>query len=182
MLYAARDYDWNGSLQHPIVWGCIFKKDIVQGLQFSNEFFVGEDSLFFAQCLKRSQNLYFVHDTVYHYVHYKESAIHGKFNSKRISEIYAWEEICDLYRKNNFENAVKAALAVRIKLICNKYYADSTFRKHGYLKDMITKYHNIQNIYFRELIKNRKYKELCTGIAFGLWPNLYLRLKQNKEN
>ena len=179
VLISAENYDWNGKLQHPIVWGAIFRRDIVTGIQFDERFSIGEDSLFFAQCLKNARNLYFVYDTLYHYVHYQESASHGKFNLKRISEIYAWEEICSLYQNSKAENAVRTALAIRIKEICRKYYSDQTFRKQGYLEEMINKYHSLQSVYFRELITTHKYKELLMGIAFSLCPNTYLKIKHN---
>lgn len=179
-LIASKNYDWNGELQHPIVWGAIFRKDIVTGITFDARFSVGEDSLFFAQCLKKARNLYFVHDTVYHYVHYQESASHGKFNSKKISEIYAWKEIVSLYQKSKAENMVKAALAIRIKGICRNYYADPVFLEKGYINEMVVIYRSIQNAYFCELIKNKKYRELFTGIAFGLCPNICLRLRKKR--
>ncbi len=180
-LIASENYDWNGTLQHPIVWGAIFRKDIVSGITFDERFSVGEDSLFFAQCLKRARNLYFVHDTVYHYVHYQESASHGKFNPKKISEVYAWKEICSLYQKTKAENMIKVALAIRIRNVCRNYYTDSEFLENGYLNEMVGIYHSIQKVYFKELIRKQKYRELLTGIAFGMCPDVCLRLRGKRE-
>lgn len=177
VFISAKDYEWNGDLQHPVVWGAIFRREIVEGLQFDERFPVGEDSLFFAKCLKKARNLYFVSDTVYHYVQCRESAAHGEFNLKRMSEIYAWEEICNLYQNSFAENLVKVALIIRIKEKCNRYYNDQTFRNQGYMKMMITKYRSLQIIYFKELIKTNKYRELFTAIVFGLWPDFYLKIK-----
>lgn len=178
VLITSSDYDWNGELQHPIVWGAIFRKEIVTGITFDERFSVAEDSLFFAQCLKNARKLYFVHDTIYHYVQYQESASHGKFDLKNISEIYAWREICELYQKSNAENQIKAALAMRIRKVCRNYYSNLEFQKNGCLKEMMVIYHSIQGAYFRELIKNRKYRELFTGIVFGLWPSIYLKIRE----
>lgn len=181
VLFDSQDYDWNGELQHPIVWGAIFRKDIVNGITFDEKLSVGEDSLFFAQCLKNARKLYFVHDTVYHYVQYQESASHGKFNLKKISEIYAWREICRLYQKNNAENQIKAALAVRIRKVCCNYYSNIEFQNNGCLNEMIVIYRSIQTVYFKELIKNQRYRELFTGIAFGQWPYIYLRIREERK-
>ena len=94
-----------------------------------------------------------------------------------MSEIYAWEEICNLYQNSFAENLVKVALIIRIKEKCNQYYNDQTFRNQGYMKMMITKYRSLQIIYFKELINTNKYRELFTAIVFGLWPNFYLKIK-----
>lgn len=176
-LISSQDYEWNGRLQHPVVWGAIFKRRIVEEIQFDARFSIGEDSLFFAQCLLKARNLYFVCGTVYHYVRCQESAVHGEFNSKRMSEIYAWEEICNLYQNSSVEKLVKTALAIRIKENCYKYYINQVFRNQGYMNNMIIKYRSIQKIYFKELIKKHKYRELLTGIVFGLCPKLYLKFK-----
>ena len=111
---------------------------------------MGEDSLFFAQCVKKARKLYFVHDTVYNYVHYQESAYHGKFDSRKVTEIYAWEEICKLYRGTSAENMVKVALAKRIKKFCCTYCSEHAFSDSDCLKELIVKYHGIQNVYFKE--------------------------------
>lgn len=177
----SQDYDWNGKLEHPIVWSAIFRKEILNGLAFDKRFYVGEDSLFFAQCVKKARKLYFVHDTVYNYVHYQESAYHGKFDSRKVTEIYAWEEICKLYRGTSAENMVKVALAKRIKKFCCTYCSEHAFSDSDCLKELIVKYHGIQNVYFKELIKTRKYKELVTGISFGILPRLYLKLNETKK-
>lgn len=181
LIIDSQKYDWNGTLQHPIVWGAIFRKEIVKELTFDERFSVGEDSLFFAQCLKKARNLYFVHDTVYHYVHYQESASHGKFNLKKLSEIYAWQEICKLYQASEAENMIKAALAMRIRKICRNHFSDLTFIRKDCLKEMIMIYRSIQCAYFEELVRNRKYRELFTGIVFGLCPSVCLRIRENKK-
>lgn len=172
--FDAQDYDWNGELDHPMVWGCIFRKKILKGLAFDKRFYVGEDSLFFTQCLKRARKLYFVHDTVYHHVHYQQSAYHGSFDAKKFTEIYAWEEICKIYYNTNIENKVITALAARVKLFCIKYYSDPVFLDSGCLEELINKYRDIQDTYFKELNRTKKYKELITSIAFGICPKLYL--------
>ena len=182
LIIPSQNYDWNGKLQHPIVWGAIFRKEILTALAFDKRFSVGEDSLFFAQCVKKSKNLYFVHDTVYHYVYYQESAAHGRFNLKKMTEIYAWDEICKLYHDTDMENKTITALAMRVKSFCTRYYSDPAFLESSCLDELISKYHNIQGVYIKELIRTKKYKELITGIAFGICPKLYLKLREKKKS
>lgn len=176
----SQDYDWNGKLQHPIVWSAIYRKELLKGLTFDKKFFVGEDSLFFAQCLKKARKLYFVHDTLYNYVHYQKSAYHGSFDLKKITEIYAWEEICKLYNQTSAKSMVITALARRIKKFCCTYCSDLVFLDSGYLEELIKKYRDIQNVYFIELLRIRKYKELVTAIMFGSMPIFYLKRKKRK--
>lgn len=178
IIIPSSEYEWNGKLQHPMVWGGIFRNDIIKGVKFDKRFFVGEDTVFLAHCLKKARNLYFLSDPVYHYVQYHESACHGSFNLKKVTRIYAWKEICDLYRESYVENKVKAAFASAIKNFCCIYYPDANFLTSGCLEELMEMYHSVQSVYFKELIRNRKFKDLITGVMFGSCPKLFLRIRE----
>ena len=121
-------------------------------------------------------------DPVYHYVVYPESASHGSFNLKKFTAIYAWEEICNLYRNSSEENMVVSGMAATCKAFCLVYYSDPVFLENRCLDELIIKYRKIQNIYFKELIRTKKYKELITGIVFGICPRLYLEVREKKKS
>lgn len=175
MLFPVDAYDWNGFIQHPIVWGAIFRKEIIAGISFDPTLFVGEDSLFFAECLKKARKLYFCHDTVYHYVHYIESAAHGEFNPKKITELTAWKKICDLY---NNDSEVVMAYMLRLVGFCKKHYGSAIFREQ-YLDDLLREYKNYESTYLKALRKRSWKKAYLVGVIFGICPKVYLNFNGN---
>ena len=159
----------------------MFKKDVIKGIAFDKRFFVGEDTLFFACCERKARKIYFVHDVLYHYVVYKESACHGSFNLKKCTLIYAWDEICKLYKNSHEENMLIISLNMKIMEFCFAHYSDPAFLESGCLGELITKYRDTQRVYFEELMKTRQYWELLKGIVFGICPKLYLKLREKKK-
>lgn len=180
-IIASCDYNWSNE-SHGEVWATLFRKEVVKEVTFDKRFFVGEDNLFFLQCLKKARKLYYVHQPLYHYVLYQESAYHGAFSLKKITGVYVWEEICKLSQNSQELNMLKALWAGRIKSFCTKYYSDPAFLESGCSDELIKKYHDIQVIYFKELIRTRKYRELFLGIAFGICPKLFLKLREKKKS
>lgn len=176
VIFAASDYEWNGPLQHPIVWGAIFRRKTIEGINFDIRFSVAEDSLFFAQSLKRAKMLCFKHDKVYHYVIYKESAAHGKFSEKKLTELKAWKEICNLYQDDPHYDSVVGAYIIRLIMFCRKYYQEGEFRTK-FLNELISEYHRNQKKYLKFLRKTKRARSLMAGIAFGVCPKLYLQLR-----
>ena len=176
------EFKWDEEPNHGTVWGAIFKKNIIDGVKFDNRFFVGEDTLFIAHCLKNARKLCFLSNPLYHYVLYQESALHGVFSLKKITGVYACEELIKLSRNSQELSTVKALLASNIRNFCNNYYSDSIFLESGYLDKLIIKYRNFKNFYFKYLIKKKKYKTLITGVAFGVCPKFYLKLREKKKS
>ncbi|MCH4043961.1 MAG: glycosyltransferase [Erysipelotrichaceae bacterium] len=166
-------YDWNGSEQHPIVWGALFKRDLIGDIRFDSKYYVGEDSLFFAEYLKNVKKLYYVHKPLYHYIHYSQSAAFGKFDNKKITELYAWQKICEEY---DYRYDIVAAYAMRSKETCLRYYIDANFRDK-YFKSTVNEYkQNLKALlqYYRSTNNKKLY---LTAKAFAVMPNLYCKIK-----
>lgn len=178
IIINSHDYDWHGELRRGAVSSAIFKQDIVKGITFDESIYVGEDLLFWAQCLNKAKKIYFVHEMLYHYVHYQESACHGKFNLKKITLIAAWKEVCKIYRNSYAESMVTADLAAAIKGCCCMFYSDPGFLESVDLNELILTYRKNQHIYFEEMIRIREYRQLVTGIIFGVCPKLYLNSRK----
>ena len=159
------------------MWGALYKREVLDDLSFDSKFYVGEDSLFWAQAVKHSHKLYYLDQPLYHYVIYSESAAHGSFDEKKITELYAWKRICDEWRGND---RVKAAYAIRCKGFCEKYYKDNNFRCN-YLKSVINEY----RINEQELLAGYKskgnLKSWFSSWLFGILPNLYLEAKKIRK-
>lgn len=171
MIIPVAEYDWNGPLQHPIACGALIKREIINGISFSSKYYVGEDSLFIAQCISKSNILYYTGETKYHYIHYKESACHGAFNPKKMTEIEAWKEIFYIYKTP----AVALAYNIRIFVRCKDYFSNSDFRK-SYFANFIKQFRNVFMMSVKELIKLKRVKLCINFILFYLLPHIYMQL------
>ncbi|MDO5852425.1 MAG: glycosyltransferase family 2 protein [Methanobacteriaceae archaeon] len=80
------------------VWGKLFKKNIINDLQFRTDIFYSEDTLFYIQTLMNSNSIYWVKEILYHYYVNENGAIKNKKNEKFITDFYARKEIYDLYK------------------------------------------------------------------------------------
>lgn len=98
--WSSKEYDPVYKTPYFFVWGALYKKDILKNIRFDSDLYVGEDSYFFAQAVKKSSNLVFVDKVLYHYICYPNSALHGTFNSKKYTELESWNRICSLYEDN----------------------------------------------------------------------------------
>lgn len=176
VLYSAEKFDWNGPLSHTVVWGALYRREILKNFFFDTTLYVGEDSLYFAQCIKRARKLYFVHDQeLYHYVIYTESAAHGEFNPKKVTELTAWKKICDLY---NNDSEVVMAYMLRLVGFCKKHYGSAIFREQ-YLDDLLREYKNYESTYLKALRKRSWKKAYLVGVIFGICPKVYLNFNGN---
>lgn len=92
-------YSFQSSYGHPISWGVLYDTNLIKGLNFATDLYVGEDSLFFAQALNRCNKILHLNIVLYHYVRYPESAMHGTYDMKKYTEIVAWKRIV-----NEFSN------------------------------------------------------------------------------
>lgn len=90
------EYDFMKNWSHATVWGALFSRQLLNGLTFDKELFVGEDSLFFASALIRCESVVHIFDELYFYYVYDSSALHGTYDGKKITEIDAWDKIIAL--------------------------------------------------------------------------------------
>lgn len=74
-LIKIQNYNWNSSEAHCVVRGALIPKWVVNGLEFDKKLFVGEDTYFFAQCLKKVKCVYCMKAPLYHYVIYDTMGI-----------------------------------------------------------------------------------------------------------
>lgn len=77
------------------VWAALFPKALLG--TFDRDLYVGEDAVFMAKVLKKAKTAAYLPDRLYYYVIYPESANHGGFTEKRVTEITAWKRILELF-------------------------------------------------------------------------------------
>lgn len=65
----------------------IIKRNIIGNTKFKLNTLIGEDFLFFIECLNQSNNIYFVNDCFYHYIVNEESATHNFSKEKSVKKL-----------------------------------------------------------------------------------------------
>lgn len=86
---------------HYWTWGTLIRKDCVNNIIFCENYYVGEDSLFNFTVIKNCKKVKHIQEKKYHYVEYASSACHGEFSLKKLTEVFAWNDICNMYRNTN---------------------------------------------------------------------------------
>ena len=90
------DYDFTKRWSHRVVWGAVYRREVLGDIRFREKFDVSEDTLFFAELLKKVRRTVHLNEELYCYIYYPESVAHGRFNRKRFSEVLVWEEIAQM--------------------------------------------------------------------------------------
>lgn len=90
----ASDFDYCGPMAHSTVWGCLFRRSLLEGLSFRTDIVIAEDSLFFNYAISRAERIVFLDEVLYNYRIRSDSAT-GKtpYSSKKMTEITSWKEI-----------------------------------------------------------------------------------------
>ncbi len=123
-----KDFKWIGPYSHTVVWGALYRREVLEGLRFDRSLYVGEDTYFFSLALKNSRRLAYVKKCLYYYYMYDESESHGRFNEKKMTIVDAWKKIVDLYD----ELSCDAAYAMTIMDLISAYRKNDDFRKKYY--------------------------------------------------
>ena len=165
-------FDYALPNSHRVVWGAIYRKSIIQGIQFSNKLQVGEDTLFFAHVLKNARRVSFVGEPLYCYVQYEESAAHGVLNQKKFSEIEARKQVCELFEDENkrFLYEARASLAMIAKKFLTEMKKQNYNDNEMYRKNIGLLRKNIVPVLFSAYSLNAKIALFLCSVV----PNLYL--------
>ena len=83
-----------------VVWGILYKKSIIDGIFFDTDLIVGEDTYYFAKCIKRSKRVFYSNSLYYNYVIYENSAAHGEMTEGRMTCLKAWDRVAVLFNDN----------------------------------------------------------------------------------
>lgn len=112
-ILSVADYNFMKDWSHATVWGALFHKSVLAGLEFDPDLFVGEDSLFFAKALMRCDRVSYLSNRLYYYFMYETSLSHGSFDERRMTEFTSWKKINDLVAPRSIvlDESSKARLA-----------------------------------------------------------------------
>ena len=153
-------YRYTNKYAHSIIWGGLYRADLIGNLRFTQDLFVGEDTLFFAQLLKKARQLTFVEEELYYYRYLDTSLAHAQYNARQSTEITAWERVCDVFadESDDFRNECYAALALR----CAKKYCRAVgtgFANKELIRSFYRKSFNYKKI-TSDLVSSRCWRRL----------------------
>lgn len=75
----------------------LFRADLLKDIRFNPKYLVSQDTPFYCTAFMRCRKIKYIPEKLYYYVIFEESACHGKFNERKFTEIYAWQEIRTMF-------------------------------------------------------------------------------------
>lgn len=167
-------YD-DGSFDLSSIWGKLFKKTVIKDVRFSTDLYVGEDLLFMAQTAKNSREMVYINIKLYHYIIYKNSAIHGVFDEKKYTEIMAWERVLECFEDISYiYNSACIRYGINCRRIIIENYGLSPFMDNYYY--LIMKHYR-QNLKYLLMSSNLTVLKKIGSVFFLICPNFYIKLR-----
>lgn len=173
-------YRWTtGAFFHPTVWGALFSASLVKNIFFPNDLYVGEDTLFFAQVLKKAGKLAFLDEQYYYYRATPGSIVNSKYKLEHATEVTAWERLAELFsdQSEEFKNECEAAIALRCRRNYQRAFA-ANYPDKKLLKELYQKAHKRRENIFRAREVALKQKFAFAG--FFLFPKVYSYLRNRQ--
>lgn len=156
---------------HYTASAAIYKREVLEGLFFQEDLYVGEDTVFFSMAVRNANVLAFYDAPLYHYRILEVSSFHGPFTLKKYTAVEAWMRVCEV-----FHDWPLAKLSAQVYLVetCNHVAASVFF--NASLKKII--YKKTRQIYWANISKAVKYylikgKNPLKCIVKGIFPWLY---------
>ena len=176
------EFDWlDNRISHTVVWGAVYQRSIINGINFDKDLSIGEDTLFFAKCLKNSKNLAVLDLPLYHYSRNDDSVTRQKWTDSNISDLKARERIVDIFKENSilYKKAILGLAMTGLDMM-SKYYYSKKFRD-----SYKSKVKRILKENFWELIKYNFGQNRCKHIIriflFLVSDNIYISLTKYKK-
>lgn len=104
------EFDYSKVYAYGTVWGGMYHKSLISNTRFSSKYYVGEDEVFFAEILLKSKEVAVLNEYLYAYMIYDTSALHGCYDEKKKTDIYAWYKVLEVFKDESkrFNSGVKA--------------------------------------------------------------------------
>lgn len=115
-IVVSSEYDFFAEYAHYTVWGAMFLKNILEGVEFQTDLFVGEDSLFYVQALLCAEKIAYMNAKLYCYIKRPSSVTANvAYNDKKFTEVEAWRRICELTKPfgGRIYGSAMASLGIR---------------------------------------------------------------------
>ena len=168
----AEDYCFQKPYSSLVAWGGLYSDKSIAGLQFDEDIHVSEDILFKSSAIRKSEKITFLYEPLYNYVIYENSACHGPFTKKKLSEIEAWKRIVNLFEGTKTGTSAKIALNQRCRHVLSLYANDKSFGRSDF-RYCISEYRKsiVANL------KNSNIRGKISCLVFYIMPCVVLKLK-----
>lgn len=178
-VYPSRLFEFWKKKKKCSVWGAVYKKELLRGIEFSESLYVGEDTLFLSEVIVRSENLIYYDAPLYHYRVLENSAYHGSFDRKKKSEIDAWQRICEVFPKGSLGRLSAESVCAEMCLYMLRIYANDAKFDDTVAAELIRIYREkLLSLIRYDLLKHRGF---FRHLAIGACPYEYVRRKGKKK-
>ncbi|MCM1270587.1 MAG: glycosyltransferase [Ruminococcus flavefaciens] len=177
---ASEEYDFYDRHSHWTVWGALYKKSLLDGIKFRKGLYVGEDTYYLAEVIKKAQRIAFLDEYLIYYIYAIDSASHGKFDSKKYTELESWKKIVKLYedRPEQVKN-IKATYAKRCMKMIKTYYPVSEEFRKDYYKQTIREYRKNARLVLNEDKKKKEWIFFIKHIIAYVIPKIAFKKQWN---
>ena len=160
------------------VCGTLFKKENLENLFFSTDIFVGEDSLFMAEVIKKASVLYYDKKILYKYRMNQNSVMHVKNIKKLETVLTAWDRIAFMQKMDSI--GYKSAKMVALRW-CRRIAAEMKLQDVRYLE----KVEQLRKQVKTELKigwKTEGLMQKMTLLLFVYVPGVYFKIYKKKNS
>lgn len=106
-------YDFDADYAHSTAWGCLYARNLLDGLSFLPSLTIGEDTLFYHQALLRAKRPVHISYRGYYYVQLDSSLVHEKRAARYLDESRAWSMVADQFSDKELPARRARAMSVR---------------------------------------------------------------------
>lgn len=159
-----------------VIWGTLYDVRCIKSLRFEANLYVGEDTVFYAQAIRNCQKILFIPERFYNYVFYRESAAHGRIDSKKMTNLQAWDKVSELFKDNKkISDSAKGAYGRQCVFFLKAMW-NSNDRNNSYWN--FCKCEMRKNMKY--LLRDKRFKNKLIYSAMYISPELYLGFKQKR--
>lgn len=155
----------------PFCCNKLYARKLIDGLQFREDIFRGEDSLFAHHALDRAEKVWFDERPLYHYVQSEESACRGVFRPSQLSAVKLYDAYRPLYQEK-YPALYQKFLVNMSNLLIGLYYdmwADAKAYKEEQ-KSIVKEYrYHLKELDLKPLGFGKKAKLIFFRLAPGLF-------------
>ncbi len=167
-----KGYSYISGTAREVVWGALYKKELIKNIRFASDLYVSEDTLFFAEAAKRSRLIVRTDKALYHYIIYPSSASHGMFTPKKYTQLEAWERVTNLFKDHpEIYCSAKCKYAIYCYHMIKNHFYNPSFKKN-YYKETLKKYR--KNLKWFYISKETSLSRKIFRTLFAICPHLFL--------
>ena len=166
------NYDYRKRWSHRVVWGAIYRSEIIGELRFDETLQTSTDTLFITELLSHEQKIVHTDDQLYVYVMHPNSLCHQVYDRARFSGVVVWERAVGFYgkgmelpRKTAQYNVLDHAMN-DLKTLALQGDSDPTLKQ-----ELIRRLKNGSKI-IKEMIPDSKKRR--KALLFIWFPHIYL--------